>query len=181
MASSKHSQYTIARSLHWFAAFIIAFNLLSGWKLADLPMETKTWIIMIHSGIGVTIFLLMLLRWWWRKKNNLYAPPGFWKKPTVVLMWIFYPLVLLQTILGMSQALFTDYDVRAYGFINFSALADANEGMRNLFLDLHGTTAILLIVLVLVHGAERSRKAFADDGQQMKGQSAAPADSDIGS
>jgi hypothetical protein len=29
-------------------------------------------------------------------------------------------------------------------------------------------TAILLILLILLHGVERSRKAFADDGQQMQ-------------
>jgi cytochrome b561 len=97
-------------------------------------------------------------------------------------MWVFYPLLLIQTVIGMLQAVFIDYDVRAFGFINFSAIAEANESLRNLFLDLHGMTAILLIVLVLIHGVDRSRKAFADDGQQMSGQLSAKAtvDADTG-
>ncbi len=88
----------------------------------------------------------------------------------MLLQVIFYPLLMIQAIIGISQAAFIDYDVLAFGFINFSAIATANDGLRNLFLELHGLTAITLILLVLLHGAERSRKAFADDGNQMQEQ-----------
>ena len=164
--SRRKYYYTVAKVLHWAAAFIIAFNLLSGWRISDFP-EQKHWIIMIHSGIGVTIFFLMVFRWWWRKSHNLYEPPGWWKRPSMVLQVIFYPLLLIQPVIGVLQAAFVDYEVLAFGFINFSALADADEGLRNLFLDMHGLMAISLIVLVLVHGVERSRIAFASDGSQM--------------
>ena len=167
MSKSKRFYYTVAKTMHWIAGFFIAFNLLSGWKISDLPMDQKLWVIMIHSGIGVTIFLLMLFRFWWRKSHHLYEPPNWWKRPSMVLQCIFYPLVSIQAIIGILQAIFIDYDVRAFGFINFSAIAEANEGLRDLFLDLHGMNAILLILLVLIHGVERSRKAFADDGQQL--------------
>jgi cytochrome b561 len=168
MSASKQFNYTVAKTLHWVAAFIIAFNLLSGWKISDFPLEQKQIIIMVHSGIGVTILLLMLFRWWWRKSHNLYEPPGWWRRPSMLLQIVFYPLLLIQPLIGMLQAAFIDYDVLAFGFINFSAIATANESLRNFFLELHGMTAILLILLVLLHGAERSRKAFADDGQQMR-------------
>jgi len=88
----------------------------------------------------------------------------------MLLQVIFYPLLLIQPIIGVLQAAFIDYEVLAFGFINFSAIATANESLRNSFLEFHGMTAILLIMLILLHGIERSRKAFADDGQQMQGQ-----------
>ena len=88
----------------------------------------------------------------------------------MLLQIVFYPLLLIQPVIGMLQAAFIDYDVLAFGFINFSAIANANESLRNSFLEFHGMTAILLIMLILLHGIERSRKAFADDGQQMQGQ-----------
>lgn len=160
--SSNKSKYTVARVLHWVAGFIIAFNLLSGWKLEDFQVDTRQIIIMVHSGIGVTIAILMLFRWWWRRAHKLYVPPGWWKRPSMILQWIFYPLVLMQVCIGILSAIFNDYDVRAYGFINFSALADANERLYAVFHELHGLTAILLIVLVLLHGVERSRTAFSD-------------------
>ncbi len=158
--SKKKFNYTIAKILHWVAAFIIAFNLLSGWKIGGFPLNQKEIIIMIHSGIGVTIFILMLVRWWWRKSRDLYTPPGWYKRPSMLLQWIFYPLLLIQPVIGVIQAAFIDYEVRAFGFINFSALAADNEELHALFLQMHGATAILLIVLILLHGIERSRKAF---------------------
>jgi cytochrome b561 len=165
--SSKKKYYTIAKIMHWIAGFFIAFNLLSGWQLGDFPLNQKVVLIMIHSGIGTTIFGLMLLRLWWRRKHKLYTPPGWWKRPSMILQWIFYPLVLIQAIIGVVQAAFIDYDVLAFGFIPYSALAAADERLHSLFLELHGLTAIVLILLVVCHGIERGRTAFMDDGKQM--------------
>jgi cytochrome b561 len=165
--SGKKKYYTIAKVMHWIAGFFIAFNLLSGWTLGDFPLNQKVVLIMIHSGIGTTIFGLMLLRWWWRRKHELYVPPGWWKRPFMLLQWIFYPLVLIQVVIGVVQAAFIDYDVLAFGFIPYSALAAADERLHSLFLQLHGLTAIVLILLVVCHGIERGRTAFMDDGKQM--------------
>jgi cytochrome b561 len=161
MAGSKKSNYLVAKVLHWFAAFIIAFNLLSGWRIGDFP-EYKYILIMIHSGIGTTIFALMLIRWWWRKKNKLYAPPRWWRRPSMVLQWIFYPLLLIQPLLGVGLAAFIGYEVLAFGFINYSALAADSEEMQQIMFQLHGSTAILLIVLILLHGMERTRHYFSE-------------------
>jgi cytochrome b561 len=161
MAGSKKSNYLVAKVLHWFAAFIIAFNLLSGWRIGDFP-EYKYILIMVHSGIGTTIFALMLIRWWWRKKNKLYAPPRWWKRPSMILQWIFYPLLLIQPLLGVGLAAFIGYEVLAFGFINYSALAADSEEMQQIMFQLHGSTAILLIVLILLHGMERTRHYFSE-------------------
>ena len=81
----------------------------------------------------------------------------------MLLQWIFYPLLLLQVVIGVAQAAFIDYEVLAFGLINFSALATADAVVHSQLLELHGLMAILLIVLVLLHGVERSRKAFTED------------------
>ena len=60
----------------------------------------------------------------------------------------------------MIQVAYIDYEVRAFGFINFSALAADDAKLHGLFLQLHGQTAWLLIALVLLHGLDRSRSAF---------------------
>jgi len=162
--SNKKLHYTIARVLHWVAAFFIGFNLLSGWKLGDFPLAQKEILIMIHSGLGVTIFLLMLFRWWWRRSKNLYTPPRWYKRPSMLLQWMFYPLLLIQPVIGVAQAGYIDYEVLAFGFINFSALAVDDKVMHSLFLQLHTWTAISLILLILAHGLERYRKIFSNDG-----------------
>lgn len=161
--SKKRFHYTVAKTLHWVAAFIIAFNLLSGWTIGDFSPPAKHVLIMIHSGIGTTIFFLMIFRWQWRRAHNLYTPPSWWKKPSMLLQCAFYPLLCIQVVIGVAQAAFINYEVLAFGFINYSAIAPDNEELHSLFLDAHGLTAILLITLILFHGLERSRGAFIDD------------------
>ena len=166
--SKKKFYYTIAKIFHWVAAFFIIFNLLSGWKIGGFPLDQKQVIIMIHSGLGTTIFILMLYRWWWRKTHQLYSPPGWKKRPSMLLQWIFYPLLLIQPVIGVLLAAFIDYEVRAFGFINFSAIAADNEGLHQIFLQSHKVVAVLLILFIITHGIERSRKAFIDDSNHLQ-------------
>lgn len=161
--SSKKFNYTVAKVLHWAAAVIIGFNLLSGWRLGGFPLEIKQNLLMIHSGVGTTIFLVMLFRWWWRKAHNLYAPPRWWKRPSMLIQWVFYPLTLIQVLLGVSLAAFIDYQVLGFGFIPYSSLAADNETLHAFFLQSHAIMAWTLIVLVVAHFVERWRLIFVDD------------------
>lgn len=161
--SSKKAKYTVAKVMHWAVGIFIAFNLMSGWRLDGFPVETKTMLLMVHSGVGLTIFVGMLFRWWWRRRHKLYVPPNWWKRPSMVLQWVLYPLILLQVLLGISNAAFNDYDVRAFGFIPITGIVDPNQGLHAFFLQLHTLMAWLLISLVVVHGVERWRLVFRDD------------------
>lgn len=167
-SSNKKPQYAVAKVLHWLTAFIVLLMLMSGWRTEDFAVDDKEWIIMIHSGLGTTVFLLMLYRWWWRKSNKLYSPPGWWKKPSMLIPWCFYPLLLLHPVLGLMQAVYIDYEVLAFGFINYSAIAADNEGLFSIFHQLHTLTAVLLILIFLCHVLEKSRRFFIDDSNSMK-------------
>ena len=160
---TKKYYYAVARVLHWAVGIIIIFNLLSGWRLGGFPLETKEMLLMVHSGVGTVIFLAMLFRWWWRKAHNLYAPPRWWKRPSMLLQWVLYPLTLLQAVIGLTLAGFVDYKVIGFGFIPYSAIAPDNEALAALFLQLHAMNAWLLIVLILAHFIERWRMIFVDD------------------
>jgi cytochrome b561 len=164
---SKKSRYAVAKFLHWAAAIIIIFNLLSGWRLGGFPVETREMLLMIHSGGGTVIFLVMLFRWWWRRTYKLYVPPRWWKRPSMLLQWVLYPLTLLQAVIGVTLAGFIDYKVVAFGFIPYSAIATDNEGLRAFFQQLHAINAWLLIVLIIAHFIERWRMIFVDDAKPL--------------
>jgi len=66
----------------------------------------------------------------------------------------------VQPALGFFVAMYNDYDVKAFGFLDISALGESNPALRSLFFDLHTWMAVLLIVLVLLHGADRLKKLF---------------------
>ena len=72
----------------------------------------------------------------------------------MLLLLSFYPLLLIQVIIGVVQAAFINYDVLAFGFINYSAIAADNEGLHRVFLTAHGLMAALLIVLIIIHAVE---------------------------
>lgn len=163
MSVSKKSAYELAKFLHWVGLVIVGFNLLSGWRLDGFDLEVKQVLLMIHSSVGVAIFLLMAFRWWWRRQHRLYTPPRWWKRPSMLVQWVFYPLTLLQVVLGLAVASVINYKVVGFGFIPFSSLAADNERLQNLFLSWHSSLALLLITLVAVHGLERWRMIFVDD------------------
>ena len=79
----------------------------------------------------------------------------------MVLQWVFYTMLLIQPVLGFVVALYNDYDVKAFGFIDISALGESNPVLRALFFDLHTWLAVLLIALVITHGADRLRGLFS--------------------
>lgn len=165
--SNKKFHYTVARVLHWVVAFIAVLLLMSGWRAEDLILENRIWFMMIHSGLGSLVFALMLFRWWWRRNNNLYSAPEWHKKPLILLQWFFYPLLLLQPIIGILQAAFNEYDVRAFGLIDYSAIAVENEALFTIFHNLHTFTAILLILILLIHIIDKSRKFFIEDSEYL--------------
>ncbi len=144
---------------------IIGFNLLSGWRLDSFSLEIKQVLMMIHSGVGTAILFMMLFRWWWRRTHHLYSPPRWWQRPSMLLQWVFYPLVLMQVAIGVSVAAVIDYEVLGLGFIPFSAVAADSESLQASFLQLHAVTAWVLIALVLTHGLERWRLIFVDDSR----------------
>jgi len=159
----RKSYYTAAKALHWLVALIGILLLMSGWRAGDITPDNKPVFMMIHSGLGSLVFVLMLIRWWWRKKHKLYVRRQWYKKPSILIQLLFYPLLLLQPIIGVLQAAFTKYDVRAFDLINYSALAVENEQMFNIFHKLHGIIAIVLILLLCLHTIDRAKQFFVED------------------
>jgi cytochrome b561 len=145
-----------AKWLHWLIGFIVIIMLIFGRTLESLPNSEREQMIMGHSGLGTLVLLLMLLRWGWRLSHE---PPGatgsmgVWQtRLSKAMHWSFYILLVLQPVLGISQAMFiTDYEVVAFGAIDYSGLATANSGMARIFHVLHSINATVLSVLVIGH------------------------------
>jgi cytochrome b561 len=73
----------------------------------------------------------------------------------------------LQPVIGLLQAAFNEYDVRPFGLINYSALAAENETLFAIFHKLHTITAIVLLLILLVHIIDKSRKFFIEDSEYL--------------
>lgn len=145
-----------AKWLHWVTGVIIIVMLIAGRTLESLPIDERTQIIMVHSGLGTLVLVLLLARLWWRRGH---PPPG----PTAnlsarqaslstLMHRALYVLFLLQVFFGIGQAMFlTEYPVVAFGIIDYSSLAAGNEGLARAFHIAHGLNSLILTVLVLGH------------------------------
>jgi cytochrome b561 len=159
-----------AKWLHWLVGFIVIIMLIFGRTLESLPLGEREQMIMAHSGLGTLVLLLTLLRWGWRLSHE---PPGatgsmgLWQtRLSKAMHWSLYVLLVLQPILGICQAMFiTDYEVLAFGVIDYSGLATDNADTARVFHVLHGINATVLSVLVIGHtGAALYHHFFQKDG-----------------
>ena len=145
-----------AKWLHWLIGTIVIIMLIFGRTMEALPLTEREVIIMAHSGLGTLVLLLMLARWGWRLSHE---PPaeistmGTWQTRLAKLMhWSLYVLLVVQPILGILQAMYiADYEILAFGVIDYSALAADDAERARVFHVLHGLNATVLSILVIGH------------------------------
>ena len=145
-----------AKWLHWVVGIIVVIMLIAGRTLESLPLDERTQIIMIHSGLGTLVLLLMIVRLWWRRGHPVPGPTAAMSERQARLSTLMhralYTLLILQTLFGISQALFiVDYPVVAFGIIDYSAMATADASLAKAFHIAHGLNSILLSILVIGH------------------------------
>ena len=145
-----------AKWLHWLIAVLVIIMLVAGRTLESLPLTEREQMIMVHSGLGTLVLLLMLVRLRWRLSH---APPDLPDSmgSTQIRLSKFvhralYVLLIVQPLLGFGQALFiADYQVVAFGLIDYSSMATADEGLAQIFHIAHGLNSLILSALVLGH------------------------------
>ena len=156
MATAPEKYNATAKWLHWLTAVIIIVMLIAGRTLESLPIDERTQIIMVHSGLGTLVLVLLLIRLWWRRGHPVPGPTdnmsGRQASLSALMHRALYVLFLLQVFFGIGQAVFlTEYPVVAFGLIDYSSLAAGNEGLAKGFHIAHGLNSILLSLLVLGH------------------------------
>ncbi len=145
-----------AKWLHWLIAFVVIIMLIFGPGLEDLPLDEREQMIMGHSGLGTLVLIMMLIRWPWRLTHEVPGPTstmGPWQtKLSKIMHWALYVLIFLQPIFGILQAMFiTDYEIVAFGVIDYSSMAADDADLARAFHIAHGLNAAIISLLVLGH------------------------------
>jgi cytochrome b561 len=156
LSPSPESYGATAKWLHWVTAVIIIVMLIAGRTLESMPIDERTEIIMVHSGLGTFVLVLLLVRLWWRQGHPAPGPTDNMSARQASLSILMhrglYTLFLLQVCFGIGQALFlTEYPVVAFGLIDYSGMAAGNESLARAFHIAHGLNSVLLSVIVLGH------------------------------
>ena len=145
-----------AKWLHWVIALIVIVMLIGGRTLEALPLTEREQIIMVHSGLGTLVLLLMLIRSGWRLNHPPPGPtPGMSITQIRLSKWMhgsLYVLLVLQPIFGILQAMFiSEYQVVAFGLLDYSSMAEDNEGLARIFHIAHGLNSVIISALVIGH------------------------------
>ncbi|PCJ69710.1 MAG: cytochrome b [Rhodobiaceae bacterium] len=143
----------VAKTLHWVVALLMIVMLTFGWTLEDLPLDEKVQTLVIHSSLGLSVFLLMAVRLYWR---YTHTPPSL---PDHMPSWqvtaskashrALYFFAMLQPLLGLAQSAFADFAVRPFAM--FTVTLGADKNLHGIFHQLHAICALILIALVLLH------------------------------
>jgi cytochrome b561 len=142
--------------LHWLIGVIVIIMLIFGRTMEALPLSEREVMIMGHSGLGTLVLLLMIVRWSWKLSHETPATTstmGTWQtRLSKTVHWGLYVLLVLQPILGILQAMFiTDYQILAFGIIDYSSLAADDATRARLFHVLHSLNATVISILVIGH------------------------------
>lgn len=145
-----------AKWLHWLIGLIVIIMLIFGRTMEALPLSEREVIIMGHSGLGTLVLLLMLARWSWKLSHESPGPTstmGNWQtRLSKWVHWSLYVLLVLQPMLGILQAMYiTDYEILAFGVIDYSGLAADDAGRARLFHVMHSVNAWIISILVIGH------------------------------
>lgn len=145
----------VAKTLHWIVALFMIVMLTFGWGLEDMEINEKVQTLVIHSSLGISVFLLMIARLLWRRGHTPPAlpdhMPGWQVAASKASHHSLYLLTLLQPLFGLGQSMFADYTVRPFGLVSVSM--GANESLHKIFHVAHGLNGRLLVALVLLHVA----------------------------
>ena len=143
----------VAKTLHWIVALLMLVMLTFGWTLEDMPLEETVQTLVIHSSLGLSVFILMFIRLYWRRGHTPPALPDHMPRWQVTASKFshhgLYFFTILQPIFGVGQSMFAEYAVTPFGA--FSVNVGANEGLYQIFHVLHGLNGLILVALVLLH------------------------------
>jgi cytochrome b561 len=150
-------RYTLpAIALHWLLALLIIGMLLLGLYMVGIPKGTpdRAFYFNLHKSFGVLAGLLILFRLGWRLTHPIpQMPTGMPPGTARMIRWnhrLLYLCMVLQPATGYLSSSFNKYGVRFFG-IAISNWGWEDQRIRDLFMNFHHLTAVLLVALIVIH------------------------------
>ena len=159
-----------AMAFHWLIAVAVLFMIGLGFWMGDIPRGTpeRTFWFNLHKSIGLTIAILALIRLWWRTKHPPpplpASVPGWQVQASRISHALLYLCLIMMPLSGFIASQFTKYGVTYFGLFKIPPLAWENKDLYELFQGIHGVTATVLCVVVIVHILAALKHLIARDG-----------------
>lgn len=159
---------TTAIALHWITAVLVLALIGLGLYMTDIPRGTpeRSFFYNLHKSIGLTTALVVLLRLWWRYRNPPpplpASVPGWQVQASRVSHTLLYLCLIVMPLAGFSASQFTKFGVTYFGLFKIPPLGPENKEIYDFLQGIHGTTAVLLMALIVVHVAAALKHLLVD-------------------
>jgi cytochrome b561 len=150
---TKETYGSVAKFFHWMVFILVFCLILVGYFMEDVGKAIQPTVYNLHKLTGLTVLLLMLCRLFWRSINRKPELEGAraWERFLERSMHILLYLVLIA--MPLSGWLMSVAAGRAPHLFNLMLTLPitASKPLAELCESIHGTLAIVIIVLVSLH------------------------------
>lgn len=152
-------RYTlVARLFHWIIVLLVVAQFAVAWTMPEIGRGTPpTGLIAWHLSIGAAILAVALLRLGWRLTHKSPPPPLTLAPPMQLLSRfvhvLLYVLLALLPLMGWANASARGWSVTLFGVVPLPALVAKGSALGRAMGDVHGTTAIVFLVVIGLHVA----------------------------
>lgn len=165
MKNTANSYGVVAKGFHWLLFLMLTFSIVAGNFLASMPKGAeKLEAAGMHKSFGAVILMLIMLRLVWRLINVVPRLPAettageaFVAK---AMHWGLYALMFAQPLAGIMMSQAAGYPVSLFGLFEFPVFMDENPELAKIFLSIHGTVWILLVIAVVGHAGAAMHHHF---------------------
>ena len=161
----------IARLFHWLIFALVLGMLVGGVLLSSLPSgDFRAFVVAAHKSTGVVVMLLMIVRLVWRIYNprprDLGEGPVLNYIARVVHIWL-YVLLFLQPLSGILMSQAYGYPVVVFGAFTLPPLIWKSPAIGSTWSAIHGVTAMILFLVIVIHAAAALKHHFIDRDQTL--------------
>ena len=147
---------SVARAIHWAAAFVVAAAWLLGTFLDDLPKSTERSALFVHMSLGLAILALLLVRLGWRLADPPPAPAdtalGPWSdRLATVMQGLLYALLLAGPISGIVLEFARGQPLPVFGLFEIASPWERDRAFARSVKEIHEVLANALLILASLH------------------------------
>lgn len=155
---SRHYSLT-AVLLHWLIALLLIAQFTFGWYLGEIPrgVPERGYFVNLHKSTGMVIGLLILFRLGWRLTHSPpplppnTTVPRWQQRAAVASHCLLYVLMLVMPLSGYIASNFSKYGVNFFNAVKFAPWGSEDKLVYAFFNQMHKTSSLLLLALVIVH------------------------------
>ena len=148
----------VARLAHWLIVGLIVTQFAIAWTMPDIgrgtmPIDLIAW----HLSVGAAILFVALVRLAWRLTHRAPPPPRdlspLFQMVSRVTHFLLYALLIVLPLMGWANASARGWSVRLFGAVPLPSLVAKGSPFGRQMGDIHGTTAIIFLVVIGLHVA----------------------------